>query len=85
MVEGEAGLAAADPGHGDDHTHQGEVPDGGEFGAMCDGVSVPPGSQSGREGGARREESGREGIESERVRIKEREKEGRKNIGLRED
>ena len=45
--------------YGDDHTHQGELPDGGEFGAGCDGVTAPPGCQSGREGG--REERSREG------------------------
>ena len=59
-------LVAVDPAYGDDHTHQGELPDGGEFGAGCDGVTVPPGCQSGREGGRegrtrRGKEEGREG------------------------
>ena len=66
LVEGEPGLVAVDPAYGDDHTHQGELPDGGEFGAGCDGVTVPPGCQSGREGGRegrtrRGREEGREG------------------------
>ena len=70
LEEGEPGLVAVDPAYGDDHTHQGELPDAGEFGAGCDGVTVPPGCQSGREGGREggREEQGEEGRKGGRVK-----------------
>ena len=63
-------MVAIDPAYGDDHTHQGELPDGGEFGAGCDGVTVPPGCQSGREGGREggRDEQGEEGRKGGGVR-----------------
>ena len=73
-------MVAVDPAYGDDHTHQGELPDGGEFGAGCDGVTVPPGCQSGREGGREggREEQGEEGRKGGREggRVRGRVKEG---------
>ena len=60
-------MVAVDPAYGDDHTHQGELPDGGKFGAGCDGVTVPPGCQSGRKGGRvrGRVKEGSEGDEKE--------------------